>query len=151
MSCYSYPASLMNQNEILIELICWRTHLAQIIRSMIMKMLAKYGPYAIPSEVMPCYSHPASLVNQNEIPIDLLCLRAHLALIMSLISMKMLTNIAHLQYHKIMPHQSYTKSLVNQNEIPIELSSQRAHLALIMILTGMKILTNMTHLQYHPR
>ena len=33
----------------------------------------QYGPYAIPSEVMQCYSHPASLVNQNEIPIDLLC------------------------------------------------------------------------------
>ena len=35
--------------------------------------VGQYGPYAIPSEVMPCYSHPASLVNQNEIPIDLLC------------------------------------------------------------------------------
>ena len=35
--------------------------------------VGQYGPYAIPSEVMPSYSHPASLVNQNEIPIDLLC------------------------------------------------------------------------------
>ena len=33
----------------------------------------QYGPYAIPSEVMPCYSYPTSLVNQTEIPIDLLC------------------------------------------------------------------------------
>ena len=32
----------------------------------------QYGPYAIPYEVMPCYSYPASLVNQNKIPIDLL-------------------------------------------------------------------------------
>ena len=35
--------------------------------------IGQYGPHTIPSEVMPCYSHPASLVNQNEIPIDLLC------------------------------------------------------------------------------
>ena len=35
--------------------------------------VGQYGPYPIPSEVMPCYNHPASLVNQNEIPIDLLC------------------------------------------------------------------------------
>ena len=63
------------------------------------KDVGQYGPYATPSDVMPCDSHPASLVNQNEIPIDLLRYRAHLALIMSLISMEMLTNIAHLQYH----------------------------------------------------
>ena len=35
--------------------------------------VGQYGPHAIPSEVMQCYSHPASLVNQNEIHIDLLC------------------------------------------------------------------------------
>ena len=29
--------------------------------------VGQYGPYAIPSEVMPCYSYPASLVNQFEI------------------------------------------------------------------------------------
>ena len=35
--------------------------------------VGQYGLYAIPSEVMPWYSYPASLVNQNKIPIDLLC------------------------------------------------------------------------------
>ena len=38
---------------------------------------------------MPYQSYPKSLVNQNEIPIEF---------IMSLTSMKMLTNMAHLQY-----------------------------------------------------
>ena len=32
--------------------------------------VGKYGPYVILSEVMPCYSHPASLINQFEILID---------------------------------------------------------------------------------
>ena len=32
----------------------------------------QYGPYAIPSEIMPCYSHPAGLT-QYEIPINLSC------------------------------------------------------------------------------
>ena len=31
------------------------------------------GPYVILSEVMPCYSYPASLVNQFEILIDSSC------------------------------------------------------------------------------
>ena len=35
--------------------------------------VGQYGPYTIPSEVMPCYSYPACLTNQFEIPIDLLC------------------------------------------------------------------------------
>ena len=55
--------------------------------------------FAIPSDIMPRYSYPASLVNQNEIPIDLSCERAHLALIMSLTSTKMLTNMTHMQHH----------------------------------------------------
>ena len=33
----------------------------------------QYGPYAIPSEVMPCYNYPESLVNQFEILIDSSC------------------------------------------------------------------------------
>ena len=37
-------------------------------------------------------------MNQNDIPIESLCLWAHLALIMSLTSMKMLTNMTHMQY-----------------------------------------------------
>ena len=59
----------------------------------------QYDSYAIPSKLMTYQSYPKSLVNQNEIPIELSCQRAHLALIMSLTSMKMLTNMAHLQYH----------------------------------------------------
>ena len=43
--------------------------------------------------------HPASLVNQNEIRIKLSRKQAHLALIMSQTSMKMLTNMSHMQYH----------------------------------------------------
>ena len=33
----------------------------------------KYGPFAIPFKIMPCLSYPVSLVNQNEIPVDLSC------------------------------------------------------------------------------
>ena len=79
-------------------------------------------------------------MNQNEIPVDL-------SLIMTLTSMKILTNLAHLQYqcstginyvlnehedvdqyvlfaipYDIMLYQSNPESLVNQNEILIELS-----------------------------
>ena len=58
----------------------------------------KYDPYAIPSEVLPCSSYLASLVNQTNIIIDLSCWRAHLAVIMSLTDMKILTNITHMEY-----------------------------------------------------
>ena len=58
------------------------------------------GPYAIPSKLMPCHSYTAaSLVNQSEITIELSCSRAHLGLIMSLRSIKMLTNITHMPHH----------------------------------------------------
>ena len=53
----------------------------------------QYDSYAVPSKIMPYQSYPKSLVNQNEIPIELL------ALIMSLTNMTILTNMAHLQYH----------------------------------------------------
>ena len=33
----------------------------------------QYGSFAIPSKIMPCQSYPESLVNQNEIPVELLC------------------------------------------------------------------------------
>ena len=33
----------------------------------------QYGPYVIPSELMQCNSYTVSLVNQNEIPIELSC------------------------------------------------------------------------------
>ena len=57
----------------------------------------QYGSFAITSELMLYQSHPESLVNQNEILIQLLCWQAPLALIMSLMSMKVLTDMAHLQ------------------------------------------------------
>ena len=57
----------------------------------------QYGSIAITSEIMLYQSHPESLVNQNEIHIELSCLQTYLALIMSLTSMKMLTNM--MQYH----------------------------------------------------
>ena len=33
----------------------------------------QYDSYAIPSKIMPYQSNPKSLVNQNEIPIELSC------------------------------------------------------------------------------
>ena len=33
--------------------------------------VVQYDPYAIPFEIMPRESYPESLVNQNEIPVDL--------------------------------------------------------------------------------
>ena len=60
---------------------------------------AQSGSYAIYSEPMSCYIYRASFVNQNEIPVQLSCERTHLSLIMSLTSMKILTNVAHMQYH----------------------------------------------------
>ena len=54
----------------------------------------QYNPYAIPSEI-----------------------------IMSLSRMKILTDLAHLQYHPKQCHIKNPASLVTQNEIAIELSS----------------------------
>ena len=59
----------------------------------------QYGSFSIPSELLLYQSHPESLVNENEISVELSCQQAHLAVIMSLTSMKILTNMAHLQYH----------------------------------------------------
>ena len=33
----------------------------------------QYDSYAIPSKIMACSSYPESLMNQNEIPIELSC------------------------------------------------------------------------------
>ena len=63
------------------------------------KNLGQYDQKAIPSQIVSCCSYPASLMNQNEIPIEFTCKQAQLALIMSLMSMKMLANMAHMQYH----------------------------------------------------
>ena len=58
----------------------------------------QYDLFEMPSDIMPCYNYPESLVNQNEMPISLWCQQVHLAQIMSLTSMKILTNMAHLLY-----------------------------------------------------
>ena len=56
--------------------------------------------YAIPSKIIPCQSYPESLVNENEIPIELL-LTSSSDTNISLTSMKVSTNMAHLHYHSI--------------------------------------------------
>ena len=43
----------------------------------------QYGSFAMPSKIKPYQNYPESVVNQNEIHIELLCKQAHLALIMS--------------------------------------------------------------------
>ena len=35
--------------------------------------VCQYGPYAMPTEGVPCYSYPASLVNQFQIAVELSC------------------------------------------------------------------------------
>ena len=60
------------------------------------KNLCQYDQNAIPSQMMLCYSYPGNLIYQNEIPIELMCQQAHLGLIMSLMSMKMLPNMVHM-------------------------------------------------------
>ena len=74
----------------------------------------QYGSFALPSKIMLYQSQFESLVNQNEYLIELSCSRAQLALIMSLISMNMLTNFAHLRNHprqcQIKPPCKFSKS-----------------------------------------
>ena len=56
----------------------------------------QYGLFTITIHDDDILNHPVSLVNQNEIPIVLLCQWPHLVIIM--MSMKMLTNMTHMQY-----------------------------------------------------
>ena len=37
------------------------------------KNLGQYDQNAILSQIMPCYSYPGNMINQNEIPIELTC------------------------------------------------------------------------------
>ena len=78
------------------------------------KNLCQYDQNAIPSQIIPCYSYPVSLMNKNEIPIELTCYQAHLGLIMFLMSMKMLANMVRMWYSEVMPCYSYPASLSNQ-------------------------------------
>ena len=61
--------------------------------------LSQYGSYAIATEMMPCYSYPASSLVRHSIPNMLPFYQARLALIMSLKRMKMYTNMAHILHH----------------------------------------------------
>ena len=93
---YIYAASLVNQSDICIELSCWRTYLALI---MLMSMdVQAYMTYEMQSK-MPFHSYSIRLVNQDEIPIESSCKQADLVLIISLTSMKVLSNIDHMRYH----------------------------------------------------
>ena len=123
------------------------------------KNLGQYDQNAIPSQIMPCYSYPGNLINQNKIPIELTCQQARLGLIMSIMSMKMLANMVHMWYSLRWCHVTgiLQVCLINLKSLFIwwtkmkSLLSYRAHLTLFMSLTSMKKLTNMTHMQYHPR
>ena len=127
--CWSYPESLVSQNEIHddIWLICntiWDNAMLQASFKfgepkrnhywgiMLMKSTGinyvpneyedvdQYGSIAIPSEIMPHQSYPESLEKQTEIPTELSCWRVHLALIMSLrCPRRILTNMTHMPYH----------------------------------------------------
>ena len=67
MPCYSYPTSLVNQNEIMLTSSSGTTYVSNELQD-----ADQYGSFTIPSKIMPSYSYPESLVNQNEIPVDLL-------------------------------------------------------------------------------
>ena len=96
MPCYSYPANLVNQNWVIVLTSSSDTNYALNEH----EDFDQYGPYALPSGIMLCYNYPVSLENQTEIPIELKCQRAHLTSIISLTSMKMLTCMTYMQYHK---------------------------------------------------
>ena len=60
------------------------------------KYIDQCDPSTIPSELMPCFIYSAHLVSWNAISIALFCYPPHLALVMSLTSMKILTNMTHM-------------------------------------------------------
>ena len=63
----------MNQNEIPIEfnMLTCSSGTNYVLNDL--EEVGQYGPYVILSEVMPCYSYAASLVNQFEILMDSTC------------------------------------------------------------------------------
>ena len=70
MPSYSYPASLVNQNEIPRVIMLTSSSGTNYVPNE-QEDVDQYGSYEIPSKIMPSYSYPESLVNQNEIPVDL--------------------------------------------------------------------------------
>ena len=119
MPCYNYPASLVNQNEILIELtnIFYKKYVLNGHED-----FDQYCPYATPSEIMTCYSYPESLVNKIRNIIDLTCQRDYLtvAVFIPIMRMKIFD-----QYDpNAIPSEkkacySHRKSSVMQNEISV--------------------------------
>ena len=93
----------------------------------IIKNLGQYDQNAIPSQIMPCYSYPGNLANQNDITIELTCQQAHLGLIMSLMSMKMLANMVHMWYSEVIPCYRYPASLLDQFAWSISLLTHRVN------------------------
>ena len=73
MPCYSYPASLINQNEIPIEykMLTSSSATKRVLNKH--ERVGQYDTYAIQFELMPCHSYPANLVNQFEISINSSC------------------------------------------------------------------------------
>ena len=92
-----------------------------------------YGPYAMPSKMIPWCSHPACFVNQNDILIQLSCKQNYMPLIMSLTGIKILTNMAHMRYRLSWCH---VAAILQVWSVKIQsLLCYRAHLALITFLT----------------
>ena len=100
---------------------------------------------------MPYYSYPARLANQNQIPIELWCQWAHLALIMSLTSMKILTNV------DICNTILDTATL----QLSAKFGESKWNPYWVIMLTSLsgsvyapnehEMLTNVAHMQYHLR
>ena len=101
----------------------------------------QYGPHEIPSELMPCYSYPAGLLNQKENPLGVIEL-------MSSSGINYVLN----EYDDFDQYSPYAISselmlrLVIQSEISIGLLCWRARAAL-----SMNILTNMARIKYLAR
>ena len=70
MPYQSYPESLVNQNEIPVDFIVLTGSFGTNHVPNEHEHVDQYDSYTIPSKIMPCWSYPVSLVNQNEIPID---------------------------------------------------------------------------------
>ena len=150
--------------------------------------IGQYDLYAIPSQIMPFHSYPASLVNQNEIHIKSSSSTNHIVNehdpynkvfeIMSFtailqvwwIKMKSLLSyhVYEFIWHKLWPWQAWRFWPIRiicdtiQANAMLQLSCKfgeskwnlywliwLTHLTLIMSLASIKMLTNMIHMEYH--
>ena len=88
--------------------------------------VGQYRQYAIPSEVMPYYNYPASLVNQNETPLHLIVLTTSSGTHYVLNKHEEFDQYGSFTIpSKIMPYQSYPESLVGLIDTLIALSCQQ--------------------------